>query len=125
MFFLESSAHPLLQSFFDGFFLPYQHEILSFSPPSFPGLDMRGQNLSSYVLWNFFYDAVNRITNVLLRCDQQWGQDQDDKGSFVVKPENIVVDTNTFKLDETFDVAKDVKHDGNVFLGQKRNKLSD
>ena len=80
---------------------------------------MRGQNLSSYILWNFFYDAVNRITNVLLRCDQQWGQDQDDKGSFVVKPENIVVDTNTFKLDETFDVAKDVKHDGNVFLVKK------
>ena len=59
-----------------------------------------------------FYYAINRITNVLLWSDQKRGQDQDDKGGFVMKSEDIVVNADGLELHQALDGPKDIKHFG-------------
>ena len=66
----------------------------------------------AYIVRDFFYNAVNRISNVLPGCNQKWGHDQNDKSRLVMKPKDIVVDANGVKLDQPFDRAKHVKHFG-------------
>ena len=68
------------------------------------------------IVGNLFHNAVNGIPNVLLRCDQQGANHQDDEGGLVVQAEDIVVDADGVELDQPLDGAEDVKHLGDVRL---------
>ena len=74
----------------------------------------------SHIVGDFFNDAVDGVSDVLLGGDQQRGHDQDDEGGLVVKPEHIVVDADRVELDEALHRAEDIKHGDAVFGGSAR-----
>ena len=66
----------------------------------------------SHIVGDFFNDAVDGVSDVLLGRDKEWSDDKDDERGLVVKPEHIVVDTNRVEFDEALHGAEDVKHFG-------------
>ncbi len=54
--------------------------------------------------------TVDGVADVLLGGDEQTCSDQDDDGHLIVKPEDVVVDAYSIKLDQVFDRSKCFKH---------------
>ena len=55
---------------------------------------------------NAIDDAIDGVSDVLLRGDQQAGGDKDDNGGLVVEPEHVVVNPDLLGLDEALDLTE-------------------
>jgi hypothetical protein len=64
---------------------------------------------------NFVNNAVNGVTNVLSRGDQERKGDQNDHRRLVVQSEDVVVDAYRVKFQKPLDGAENIKH-GAFFL---------
>ena len=51
-------------------------------------------------------DAINRVSNVLPRGDEQAGSHKDGNGGLVVEPEDVVVNPDLLGLDEALDLTE-------------------
>ena len=57
-----------------------------------------------------FDNAIDGISDVLARCDQEGGQDEGDHGALVVQPEDVVVDPYLVQLQESLKLWEHPQH---------------
>lgn len=120
----EDEAHPLVVLVVLHFVLALHvraHTGLDHIPPGHAGQTLRHRERGvdptvgvHHSQRNLVHDAVDRVTDILTRGDQQREGDQDDHRGLVVHPKHIVVDAHLVDLQQALDGPKDIKHLGGV-----------